>query len=618
MADDTTLSELVLGYCRQLGALVEPPAYGVYEVLLPEAVAARWRLDPFQRFSFTSGETDGSREVTRLNYGHPLVEEIIDELRQQAANTHFYINSVRLEKPGLFGLIEKSLQFPNARLFAIPKAQEKPALYDTVRFNFKVSLISDEKRELVKPVWMNLQGGYAVDGTEIEHLAILERENGFRSLEGAALAWMGTNATKTALTPPVMNELLKRASRAMIDELAPILGSMESRMRRFLELDRARLQGYYDDLEKDLKKRIQRASGDRRSALEEKLAAVAAERQIKLADAEQKYRIQVELELINLALFSQPKIGLQVKIQKRTSATERRVVWDPLLHRLEPLTCDVCGLPGENLWLCEEGHLAHADCLAPQCVDCKRTYCKLCADKIHRCAVCEQPVCVQSLNRCKTCGRETCQSHAELCHAQDGEPMRMLPQAQPAEISTQETSSEKETKAEAPKTKTETGPSPRPLKKKEVPKPKPSSTKKTTGRNFEAISQQITGQAMEVYVSASRPEVSAYIFRKGRQLAARHWELVEDGILVECACEKGLACRANNIIHRPLEANEIENQVQKLITYFGKEYQVPVKKISYFREGGSKSVPMYRFTLFGSWKDPEVLKLARRQFDLGE
>ena len=196
--------------------------------------------------------------------------------------------------------------------------------------------------------------------------------------------------------------------------------------------------------------------------------------------------------------------------------------------------------------------------------------------------------------------------------------MRMPPQAQPAEISTQETSSEKETKAEAPKTKTETGPSPRPLKKKEAPKPKPSPTKKTTGRNFEAISQQITGQAMEVYVSASRPEVSAYIFRKGRQLAARHWELVEDGILVECACEKGLACQANNIIHRPLEANEIENQVQKLITHFGKEYQVPVKKISYFREGGSKSVPMYRFTLFGSWKDPEVLKLARRQFDLGE
>jgi hypothetical protein len=616
MAEETALRELVLGYCRQVGALVEPPAYGIYEVLLPEEVAARWRVDPFQRFTFSRGEPDGRGEVTRLQYGHALVEEIINEVRQQAANAHFYINMVRLEKPGLFNLIEKSFQFPNARLFAVPEAQEEPALYETVRFNFKVSLVSDEKRELVKPVWMNLQGGYAVDGAQIEHQAVLESENGYRSLSRVAPTWWALDSGESTLSPGVLNDLLKRASQAAIDELAPNLKNMQSRMRRFLELDRARLQGYYDDLEKDLKTRIQRASGERRTALEEKLSAVAAEREIKLADAEQKYRIQVEVELINLAVISQPKIALEVKIKKRTAATQRRVVWDPLLHRLEPLTCDVCGQPGENLWLCEEGHLAHEGCLAPQCVDCKRTYCQLCAGKVHQCVVCDQPVCVQSLNRCKVCGRETCQSHAGLCHAQDGEPKRITPQAQAADTLTPEdTRPEPETKAAAPEPKTGGQTSRKTRTKKEPTRAKAAASKKTAGRKKEPAPKQVTGQAMEVYVGIARPEVSAYVFYKGRQIAARHWELVEDGILAECHCEKGRACLADGNLYRPLEDQEIEKQILYHINLLKREYQVPPKKVSYYRESGGRPVSMYRFVLFGAWKDPQLLERARENFD---
>ena len=618
MAEETALRELVLSYCRQVGALVDPPAYGIYDVLLPEEVAARWRVDPLQRFQFSSGGQDGQGEVTRLHYGHALVEEIISELRQRPANAHFYINMVRLEKPGLIALIEKSFQFPNARLFSIPEAQAKTALHDVVRFNFKVNLVSDEKRELIKPVWMNLQGGFAVDGAEIERQAILEKENRFGSLKRAIPTWRAGIAGESPLSAGVLIELLQRARQAVMVELAPNLESMERRMRRFLELDRARLQAYYDDLEKDLKTRLQRAGGERRTALEEKLTSVAEEREIKLADAEQKYRIQVELELINLALISQPKIGLKVNIKKRTTATQRLVVWDPLLHQLEPLACDHCGQPGENLWLCEGGHLAHDDCLAPQCVDCKRTYCQLCAEKVHQCVVCDQPVCLQSLNRCKICGRETCQAHAELCHAQNGQPKRMpaKPQVQPAEaLAVAETRPKTESRPEA-ELKTDEGKSARKMGKQRVPaRPKVVAAKKTAGRKKEPGPKKVTGQAIEVYVETARPGVSAYVFNKGRQIAARHWELAEDGILVQCVCEKGWWCPANNKLYRPAGVEEIEKQILFQINQLKQEYEVRAKKISYYRESGDKSFPMYRLALFGTWKEAEILAEARRKFD---
>ena len=52
MALNISLEELVLGYCRQVDGLVEPPAYGAYEVLLPDEVAARWGVAPHQHFAF--------------------------------------------------------------------------------------------------------------------------------------------------------------------------------------------------------------------------------------------------------------------------------------------------------------------------------------------------------------------------------------------------------------------------------------------------------------------------------------------------------------------------------------------------------------------------------------
>ena len=40
------LADFVLGAFRQAGGIVEPPAYGIYEALLPEQVARRWNVRP--------------------------------------------------------------------------------------------------------------------------------------------------------------------------------------------------------------------------------------------------------------------------------------------------------------------------------------------------------------------------------------------------------------------------------------------------------------------------------------------------------------------------------------------------------------------------------------------
>lgn len=626
------LADFVLNYCREAGAIVEPPAYGVYEVLLPDAQARRLGVLEYQRFAFDDAlatEGNGADEVTHLSYGHPLVESLIEAARRVPACTRLYVNAVRLDKRGLADLARQALSFPNARLVKVPgqddeSKTESPALGHYVRFNFKAALSTDEKREQFLPVLMDAQGGYAVkELAEIERLATLETKPGFEHLPVMPPFWL---PGEEPLSRRALEGLLERAKRAALEELAEPLDSLQRRAARFLELDRARLEQYYDDMQRDLKRRLERAADDRRKALGDKLAAVQIEREAKLADAEAKYRLRVELELINLLIIAQPHLVWPMNVENRTATVTRTVVWNPLLHRIEPLTCDVCGRASCRLFLCTGGHLVHEECLLPhQCVDCKRVYCRLCADQMKACVVCDQPVCASSLNHCPTCGRGTCREHVGLCHAAEGEPTRILPtrkremaegtEAPPSELRPEPVEGPESEKVKAPpQPPVETKPEKKPTTERRAAEERVG--KGTRVKRTPPIRRSVaTGQKIEVYTYPSEPAVTAFVIAsRGRELAVRTWELVEDGIVVWCRCEKGPFCRVNQTVLEPGTAAEIEEQIQAEIEALRREYQVPGRRVNFYYVLHDTPRPERRLLLRGQWKDDAALSEARAAF----
>jgi len=615
------LADFVLNAFRQASGIVEPPAYGIYEALLPEEVARRWHVPAYQRLAFadeTLVEVTSAEDVTVVGYGHPLVDTLMEETRAEPACVLVHVNDVRLDKRGLFALARQSLVFPNARLSEAPHKGETAALCHYVRFNFKAALITDEKRERLVSVVMDAQAGFAVpELTHIEQLTRLEEESAFGHLLSAPVSWLPVPGYEDGpLSKPVLEGLLERATRAALDELAAPLETLSHRAARYLELDRARLTGYYDDIARDLQRRIERASDEtRRTSLEDKLAAAQAEREAKLADVEAKYHLRVELELINLQIVVQPKILLPVRIGNRTVRVERTVVWDPLLHRIEPLACDVCGRPATRLMLCTGGHLAHEDCLlAEQCVDCKRVYCRLCADQMSHCVVCDRPVCVHSLNRCDVCGRATCREHVGLCHAADGQPAQLPP-------------------PELPKP----APPPPPVEKVEEepisPTPSPPLPHRERGKSREGRRKTAahatrrarrpvkkkprtpTPYKIEVYIEPRAPVVDAFVLSKGqKQIAVRSWELTGEGIVVTCWCEKGWYCSADGTVLEPADVSGIEAQIEAQIENLRREYGISARRV--FRHavvrGAPRQVP--RLVLRGEWRDEETLAAARANF----
>src|SRR6476619_4261296 len=121
------LSDFVLDFCRAVGGLVEPPAYGVYDVLLPEAIAVQLGVEPLQRLSFD--EQASTDDHTRLSYGHPLVERMVELAAHTPASTRLYIADLRLEKTGLLELARTAIGLPNASLVEVPGAVETRALF---------------------------------------------------------------------------------------------------------------------------------------------------------------------------------------------------------------------------------------------------------------------------------------------------------------------------------------------------------------------------------------------------------------------------------------------------------------------------------------------------------
>ena len=604
------LETFVLGYLQEVGGLSEAVAPGLHEVIIPDEVAQRWGVSAYQHLTFSETAAPDDISFTRLTYNHPLVEQIIEAARSRPAAIHFYVNDLRLSKEGLAELARSTWSLANARVVDLPQATTARVLNTYLGFNFKAALISDDKQEQLASLLLDAQAGYAaVDPDRIYQAAsphLLDQT--LKKLPPGPMRWTlpDGQTPANALTLSTLQALLARAQTALLQTLDKPLSQLQQRSQRFHELDQARLNEYYDEIERDLQHRLSHASPDRQAGLEEKLASIAAERAAKLADAAERYQVRLELTLLNTMVISQPKLVLPIGLENRTTKVKTYAVWDPLLHRLELLACRVCGQPGQHLFLCHNGHLAHENCLAPACIDCKRVFCAVCAAEVGVCDVCRQPLCRHSRIICAECGRGTCQAHQGLCHADEGRPVDLRQVAPPPPEPEPPPPPQPLVKT-TPKSKA-TG-----SKTKPAARAKPAAIRRAAPTRPKGVPKP---QRIEVVVE--HDTVAAYLLAsRERQIAVRFWQLVPDeGIIIGCNCEKQPACPADNRVMRPADKAGLSQQLLDEIDRFRQEYGLPDNKVKFNRLlAGGQYAPTGRLALLGLWQDEKSLAAARDAFD---
>ena len=80
-----------------------------------------------------------------------------------------------------------------------------------------------------------------------------------------------------------------------------------------------------------------KTSKDRKGAnldrIEDKIRSTALDREMRLEDVDRKYRLGVEVALVQLAIVSYPKVIVPVRLEQGKDQKLGVAVWDPLVHQ---------------------------------------------------------------------------------------------------------------------------------------------------------------------------------------------------------------------------------------------------------------------------------------------
>ena len=188
-------------------------------------------------------------------------------------------------------LLDRVLDLPNA---VWRFRSQRPAWTRFLLIAFRMTAVSDEKRENNLWIGFNVGTGAPLDGEALQRLRASFGDRAWRAAEPAVREAAGPGWDAATLEDRVRAALEPTAQA----ELAPFLRSMQRRLMR----DHARLHGYHDDLRKEFLLRLAALEGAQGSKAEpdrqrerQRIAAIEREYQSKLGDLRHKYALRVAL-----------------------------------------------------------------------------------------------------------------------------------------------------------------------------------------------------------------------------------------------------------------------------------------------------------------------------------
>jgi hypothetical protein len=338
------IREFLLAAMSHAGALIEDVGFNRHEILLSEELAKSWQMPTFLTMTFDETHEHKGVPCELITYGHPLLEKLVQDYRTYKAHSRLYATGLRLQKQDLADLARHSISLPKGRINHHPSGMQYPAIFHYIRFFFRVAIISDEKYEHLIHATINAQSQQILNDEAWDYQVTLDPTPDWHKLPDAPLTWSDN--------PPICADtvaaLLDKAIDATTVKLNSILANQERRLQRFRELDLARLDGYYADLQKDLQNRInyllRKHEFEKHQALLDKMQILADEKESKIRDIQDKYELKIHLELCNILIIEQPKIVLDMVIERGNRKMPVQIIWDPLFQCLEPLKYDAQAL----------------------------------------------------------------------------------------------------------------------------------------------------------------------------------------------------------------------------------------------------------------------------------
>ena len=127
-------------------------------------------------------------------------------------------------------------------------------------------------------------------------------------------------------------------------KISPEIARIKDFQDKFLRRDFVNIESYYTGLEKELDGKEKRHAGDEEAInrIRDKKRTFALDRQKKISDLQEKYRLDMKAELVNLLILYQPWFRTVWGIRTREGEMERVFYWDPVLKEFSNVLCENC------------------------------------------------------------------------------------------------------------------------------------------------------------------------------------------------------------------------------------------------------------------------------------
>lgn len=337
------LQRFVLELVAALGGIGDVKEYSLADVALPAEFSRRAGLPEFATLAFDSDvarETPGAELVT---FGSHVLDAFVAYGRTvgRAVKRFAVTPSVRVP-PNLLERLESRISFVRSRRPSVRSTTIEA--HESASFRFIVTYTSDEK--LSDSVTVAVDCGSLSDDT-----ALLPEWNGVFFTDDPGL------------TPPVPlaarrpYEEVLRAAKARFAEMAkPQFDVYQRQAARFCREELVKVLRYYDSTLLSLTTREEGTEdAQKRERLRVKTEVARTERERRIADVLNKYRVVAAARLDGVVFNVMPKVKAVLEVQHKDRAYTQEVFYNLAANVVEPLTCPRCGRRFTMAYPAEDG-----------------------------------------------------------------------------------------------------------------------------------------------------------------------------------------------------------------------------------------------------------------------
>jgi len=392
-----TLEEFCQEYFDVMGCLVEHNTDSIYEIILTDEVAPFFKQHSYLKISFTPELAKENSEVELLTYGSPILSGMIESAVHLGRTTRDFAVGLSLKKADITSRILQEYHLrPDEMKFSAPIS----AMAGYLLFNYKISYLSDEKRDYIYSAAVDLFSGAINDD-------LCNKQNYFflQDTPDIDLPY------HIKVDPRAAHQIAYRCLAAKVKQALYDL-SERAKHKKMREIER--VNKFFEQSIGELNARSEKLAPQdpRQAILAQKIENMKIDHRRKIFDLEKKYTHRIKGKLIAARLLIQPKIYYQFEISLPYVTAQGYFSWDTALKRIEPPACYICHQPVQKISVCANGHIVCLSC-AIYCTRCKRIWCHQCG--IQKCSVCGQDFCPECMVKCSHCQAVLCRKHSQSC-----------------------------------------------------------------------------------------------------------------------------------------------------------------------------------------------------------